>query len=307
MPIPVSGHQYSLRAGRYRAEIASVGATLRSLTIDGRDLVVPFDADELRPFSRGVTLAPWPNRIVDGQYSFAGVDLQLPLTEPNRAHALHGLVSWAEFSAVEQSESRVLLESIVEPQMGYPFRIRVSVEFALTADGLTNTVSGENLGPTAAPWGAGPHPYLVAGPGRVDDWQLELPAEEVLTVTPERLIPIGLAPVATEAHGAFDFRTARGIGDTFIDHAFTTIARDEAGIATVRVLTQDGGGVSMSWDLACPWVQVHTADQPDPTVNRAGLAVEPMTCPPDAFNSGTDVIVLEPGESTSASWTIAAI
>jgi aldose 1-epimerase len=54
-------------------------------------------------------------------------------------------------------------------------------------------------------------------------------------------------------------------------------------------------------------VQIHTADQPDAAVSRIGLAVEPMTCPPDAFNSGTDLIVLQPGESTTAGWTISAI
>ena len=80
----LSGTQHALRAGDYEAVIASVGASLRSLTFDGRDLTVPFDADEVRPSYRGATLAPWPNRIVDGQYTFEGVERQVPLTEPAR-------------------------------------------------------------------------------------------------------------------------------------------------------------------------------------------------------------------------------
>ena len=63
----------------------------------------------------------------------------------------------------------------------------------------------------------------------------------------------------------------------------------------------------MTWDEACPWVQIHTADRDTPELSRLGLAVEPMTCPPDAYNSGTDLIVLAPGQSTTASWTIAAL
>ncbi|HWU31187.1 MAG TPA: galactose mutarotase, partial [Microbacterium sp.] len=61
------------------------------------------------------------------------------------------------------------------------------------------------------------------------------------------------------------------------------------------------------WDAGCPWVQVHTADLPDPAASRRGLAVEPMTCPPDAFNSGTDLIVLEPGAAHTAGWSIRAL
>jgi aldose 1-epimerase len=54
-------------------------------------------------------------------------------------------------------------------------------------------------------------------------------------------------------------------------------------------------------------VQVHTGDRPEPADHRRGLAVEPMTCPPDAFTSGVDLVHLGPGESHEASWSIAAI
>jgi aldose 1-epimerase len=181
------------------------------------------------------------------------------------------------------------------------------VTFSLDEDGLHTTVTGTNTGPTAAPWGTGPHPYLVAGGGRVDEWTLTLPADQVLTVTEDRLIPTGLADVATESDGVWDFRTARIIGDTFIDHAFTGLARTADGQTSVRLTAPEGTGVEMVWGADCPWVQIHTADQPVPELNRLGLAVEPMTCPPDAYNSGTDLIVLEPGASASASWTIRAV
>lgn len=82
-PAPLSGVQFSLRSGAYDAVIASVGATLRELRHDGRDLVVPFEADQVRPDYRGATLAPWPNRIVDGEYEFDGEELVTALTEPD--------------------------------------------------------------------------------------------------------------------------------------------------------------------------------------------------------------------------------
>lgn len=136
---------------------------------------------------------------------------------------------------------------------------------------------------------------------------LTLPASQVLTVTADRLLPLSIADVGTQAGGAFDFRAPRVIGSTFIDHAFTTLARDPDGMTEVRVVAPSGTGVAMRWDDSCPWVQVHTADQLDPVTDRIGLAVEPMTCPPDAYNSGTHLIVIDPGQNAHASWTITAL
>ena len=304
---PLSGTQFVLEANGYTASIASIGASLRSLEYHGRNLVVPFDADQVRPFFRGAILAPWPNRVVDGRYTFDGIDQQLSITEPSRGHALHGLVSWLNFAAVKQTSDRLVLGATIEAQPGYPHQVTLEVDFTLDAGGLRTTVTAVNAGSHEAPFGVAPHPYLVAGEGRVNDWTLELPARTVLTVTPDRLIPLRVRDVNAGDLAAFDFRTPRPIEDTFIDHAFTDFDRDDEGKATIRVTTNAGSGVALSWDSECPWVQVHTADQPAPSIDRIGLAVEPMTCPPDAFNSGTNLHVLEPAGSTSASWTIRAI
>lgn len=309
----LSGTQHALRAGDYEAVISSVGASLRSLTYDGRDLTVPFDADEVRPSYRGATLAPWPNRIVDGKYTFADVERQVALTEPARHHALHGLAGWLDYEAIDKGPSHVTLTAAIVPQTGYPWRIVIETTFSLDADGLTQTVTATNESPDAAPWGTGPHPYLVAGDGHVDDWTLDLPAAEVLAVTPDRLSPIGLRPVDADDPTRFDFRQARPIGDVEIDHAYTALNRDAEGFATVRVTDSAGSGVEMVWDAACPWVQIHTSDKGvGKPGHRTGLAVEPMTCAPDAFNADrydydAGLIVLEPGASASASWRICAI
>jgi aldose 1-epimerase len=312
MTTPASGTQHALRAGDYEAVIASVGATLRSFTFEGRDLVVPFEADEVRPAHRGVTLAPWPNRVTDGRYTFGGVERQLALTEPARSHALHGLAVWLDYEAVDKGPSHVTLAATIPAQTAYPWRISIRTTFSLTSEGLTQTVEATNESADAAPFGTGPHPYLVAGSGRVDEWTLELPAADVLAVTPDRLIPTGLRAVDADDAERFDFRAARTIGTAEIDHAYTGLARDDEGLATVRVTAADGSGVAMSWDASCPWVQVHTADKPDAATSRLGLAVEPMTCAPDAFNADNydydaGLIVIEPGASTAASWRISAL
>ena len=307
MSTPLSGTTVGLVSGRYRASIATVGASLRTLEHDGTALVVPFEENEVRPRYCGVILAPWPNRVVDGRYSFDGTTQQLPLTEPNRGHALHGLALWLDFDISEVQSDCVTLVATIQAQAGYPHRIDVTVSYRLDDKGLHTVVTATNTGPNPAPWGTGPHPYLVAGSGHVNEWTLTLPADEVLTVTDDRLIPTGLATVEEESEGALDFRAPRTIGDTFIDHAFTSLHRDSAGIATVTLLNEEGTGVEMTWDEACPWVQIHTADLPDTSLSRMGLAVEPMTCPPDAFNSGTDLVVIAPHESHRAGWRISAV
>ena len=303
--LSVSGSVTELRHGAYRADVAGVGASLRTLRHDGRDLVVPFGADRVRPLFRGAILAPWPNRVVDGAYEEAGETLQLALTEVERGHALHGLVAWAEWRVESSEPHRASLVTELAPSEGYPWRLALRATYELGDAGLVTTVEATNVGDGSAPYGVAPHPYLVAGEGRVDDWTLQLPADSYLEVTDDRLVPTGVHGV-TEREG-FDFREGRLVGDLFVDHAFTELARDEAGVATATLTAADGRGVAMSWGPELPWVQVHTADRPEPADDRVGLAVEPMTCPPDAFTSGIDLVRLAPGETHVAAWTIAAV
>ncbi|WP_307807385.1 aldose 1-epimerase family protein [Naasia sp. SYSU D00948] len=298
---PLSGTQFSLASGDYRADIASVGATLRTLRHGERDLVLSFPADSLRPRFLGATLAPWPNRIVNGRYRFADTDQQVAITEPDRGHALHGLASWLDFQATEQAEDSVTLEATVPAQQGYPHRIALSVAYRLGADGLLCETTAVNTGPSAAPYGTAPHPYLSAGPGTADDWTLQLPVSRLLQVD-ERLSPLDEVDVP----GELDFRSPRAIGSTQLDNAFTGIEWAD-GSAEVRLTAADGRGTALRWGQEYPWVQVFTGDVPEPELKRRGVAVEPMTCPPDAFNSGRDLLVLEPGESFTASWRITAI
>jgi aldose 1-epimerase len=306
---PLSGNQVTITSGALTATIASVGASLRTLTHGGRDLVVPYAAAEVRPVYRGAILAPWPNRVVDGRYRFDGVDHELALTEPSRSHALHGLVAWQDFDVVVHEPDRAVLRSVIEASMGYPFRVVVDVEYRVDDHGLHTAVTGTNTGDRPAPWGCAPHPYLVAGPGRVDDWTLQVPAAEVLEVTADRLVPIDLVPVDAVEGGMLDIREAQRVGQRFIDHAYTGFERDDEGIAEVTLRADVGRGVSMRFGPECQWVQVHTADHANPAFHRAGLAVEPMTCAPDAFNTGTDrgLVTVMPGESHRASWAIAPI
>lgn len=293
--------QYVLRGGDYHAEITQRGAALRVLRHGGRDVVATWPENGPVPHYSGTLLAPWPNRVGDGRYTFGGETYQVPVNEPERGHALHGLVAFAEWvpaevGTVEADRGSARFEHVIEPTPGYPFRLALQVRYTLTEDGLTTTLTAENVGEQSAPYGCGPHPWLIADGGTETGWSLELPADRVL-LTDDRLLPVSLEPVGGTP---YDFRVPRELSATVLDHAFTGLEAGPGGTTQVRLRGADGG-VRIAWDAASmPWVQVCTGTG----FGHRGIAVEPMTCPPDAFNSGTDLIVLAPGGKHEASWTV---
>ena len=246
---------------------------------------------------------PWPNRIRDGAYSFDGRSLQLGLSEAARGNASHGLVRWAAWSVEELSSASVSLTYRLMAQSGYPWTVDLHVLYDLSADGLTVTQTATNLSPTPAPYASGAHPYLRVGTSGVDAWELTVPASSRLLVD-DQLIPVGSEPVDGTP---YDFRISRPVRDTVIDHAFGDLDRDASGVATVVVRDPaSGDGVALWMDERHRWIQVFTAEL-DATP-RLAIAVEPMTSPPDAFRSGTDLVVLAPagqdGDEFSGSWGI---
>jgi aldose 1-epimerase len=247
--------------------------------------------DEKCTSGRGQMLIPWPNRIEDGTYEFDGTRHQLPLTEPERGNAIHGLVRGEPWSVAEQERSRVLMTHALDPQPGHPFSLALELEYSLSDDGLRVQTTATNVGAAVAPYGAGAHPYLTTGAGTVDSATLRIPARTVLHSN-DRGLPVGSEPVEGSD---LDFRSPRPIGATVLDHAFTDLERGDDGLARVDLADR----VSLWVDPSFPYLMVFTGD-PLPDVARRSIAVEPMTCPPNAFQSGEGVIRLEPGETAGA-------
>ncbi len=302
-----SGDQFRISAGGYDAVVTESGGALRSLSHAGRPLLDGFGEDEMSPGGRGQLLVPWPNRVRDGKYSFGGRDLQLPLTEPKRHHASHGLARWVAWTPEEHSPGSVSLQYRLMAQTGYPWLLDLHVLYDLSADGLTVTQTATNLSPEPAPYASGAHPYLTVGPGPVDTWELTLPAAK-RSIVDDALIPVGSEPVDGTA---YDFRVARPLRDTELNTAFTDLDRDERGVATVTLRDPASGRAVSLWvDEHHRWLQVYTADDVPATARRS-LAVEPMTANADALRSGEDLLTLapagEPGDEVSVSWGVRAV
>lgn len=287
-----NGKVVRLTAGEYEASVASSGAMLATLTKSGRNIVVPVDVDHDLPVAyQGKSLIPWPNRITGGTYTFAGRTLQVPINESATSAALHGLGCWSDWAIVSRSEDAVTFATDVLPSYGYPFALHVTCTYKVSAEtGLSVHISAQNTGANSAPYGVSSHPYLANGDG-IDECELTVPASLMLQVD-ERLAPDHLDPV--EDAGT-DFRNGRKIGTQEVDNAFTGLPEGEWEVRLSRV-----GAGTVVMTASDPWVQVYTGE----LVGRRGVAIEPMTCAPDAFNSGDGLIVLAPGQSHEFGWTL---
>ncbi|MDQ0893102.1 aldose 1-epimerase family protein [Agromyces ramosus] len=302
MTLP-TGEQFALEtstaSGEVRATVTAVAAGIRSLSINGIDLVPSYAEDRTPPMGAGIVLAPWPNRIRDGRWSHDGVEHQLAITEPARTNAIHGLLRYTEYKPIARERDSVTLAATIYPQLGYPFLLGTAVHYELVADGLKVTHFVENLGAEAAPVALGSHPYLKIGGVPTADLVLRLDAASHIEVD-ERLLPTGEVPVDGSE---WDFREGQRVGDLELDDAFGEVA-SEGGQVLHSLTAPDGRSVSIWADDEFEYVQVFTTREFPGEDGDVAIAVEPMTAPAEAFNSGRGLKWLDPGEGWQLSWGI---
>ena len=299
MSVPPSGDQVVLVRRDATAVVVEVGGGLRRYDVDGVPVVDGYAEDEMVTAARGQPLVPWPNRLHGGRYSWDGTTYDVPLDEPEQGNALHGLVRFRAWRATERTTDAVTMRLRLHPSPPYPFTLDLAVRYALTDDGLVVTTRATNAGTTAAPYAQGAHPYVTVG-GRLDDARLTVPADSWLP-TDDDQVPTGAEPVDGTA---YDFRTARPVGELQLDHAYTDLHRDADGRCTLRLDGADRA-VEVWVGEGYDWLEVFTGDTvPQEDRRRQGLGVEPMTAPPNAFVTGTGVLRLEPGESVERTWGV---
>jgi Galactose mutarotase and related enzymes len=295
--IDAAGQHLVLDADGTRAEIGTVAAVLRSVTVGGIPITEPYDGRTPPPFSNGISLTPWPNRVRDARWTHDGEELQLDVTEVDRGNALHGLLRNTDYVVREQSASSVTLGTYLPPQHGWPFPLDVTVRFEVRPDGITVTHGVTNLGDRRAPYATGAHPFLRVGAAPVEDLVLTVPAATYFDVD-ERLNPIAERPVDGTP---YDARTGLRVADLEYDTAFGGVTHLEG--ASAWLTAPDGARLELVQDVDWGYVQVFTTRK-FPRADGPGLAiaVEPMTAPPDALNTGQGLQWIEPDATSEGSW-----
>ncbi|WP_456284487.1 aldose 1-epimerase family protein [Microbacterium sp. JZ101] len=298
--IDPTGEQVVLRAqgalGEVTAQIAQVGASLRALTVGGVDLVSRYPEGERTPSASGIVLVPWPNRIRDGRWSQRGVTEQLAISEPKYGNASHGLLRFAPYEIVA-GEAEATLSAVVYPQNGYLFTLATSVTYTLVDDGLAVTHRVRNAGDAEAPVALGTHPFFEIGGVDTADLVIAAPGTTWFEVD-DRMLPVA----EHDVDDATDLRGGVRLGDVALDRAYGGVVRGEDGLARTTLTAPDGRRLTVWQDESFGFVQVFT------TENYPGrdlaVAVEPMTAPADAFNSGRALTWLAPGEEWVLRWGV---
>ncbi|MEE1296475.1 MAG: aldose 1-epimerase family protein [Bifidobacterium sp.] len=296
---PRTGQQYTIIHGDYQATVTQLGATLRVLRHQGRDVIVPMGPDDIVTCCQGQLLVPWPNRIEQGRYTFDGVEYQLAITEPDRDNAIHGFGSRQYWTLDSLETDSVTLHWRVPPMESYPFEVTVTATYTLADDGLHLTIAARNDGDTGAPWALALHPWLANGSDAYGDaidavnaqCSLQVPARTHVTVN-KNLIPTGTEPVDGTK---FDFREARKLDQQPYDDALTDVEHDEQGNTTAIFTRPDGVRVRVGGGPTVTSFQVCDGTGFPPAKHPCGVAVEPQTAYANAFRTGDDLIVIEPG------------
>lgn len=296
-----SGEQIAIAHGEERAVITEVGATLRTFVKGGLAVIEGFAGEEVPTGARGQVLYPWPNRIADGPWSFSERIAHPKVDDVAHATAIHGLVRWRPFRIDSVNQNRCSLTLLLHPTPDYPFLSEINVTYHLGNLGLTVTTTVTNRDDVPIPFGVGFHPYLAVTTPTIEGAELEVPANAYVALN-DRQLPTGeILPVRGKD---LDFRVRKSLSGHELDTTFTELVRDDSGLATVVLVDSAGGAIELSVDRNFPYLQVFTGDHLEKGRRRTAVAVEPMTCPPDALRSGKDIVVLEPGQHWAGSWRL---
>jgi aldose 1-epimerase len=296
-----SGEQIAIAHGDQRAVITEVGATLRTYVKGGLSVVEGFAGEEVPTGARGQVLYPWPNRIGGGDWEFSGRVARPTIDDVVHDTALHGLVRWRPFRVEAVNQNRCVLSLLLHPSPAYPFLSEISIAYHLGSLGLTVTTTVTNRDGVPLPFGVGFHPYLAVTTPTIEGAQLEIPAKSYVAVD-DRQLPTG--EILPLVGNQLDFSQRKSLSGHELDVTYTDLIRDDSGLAVATLQDGNGGEIDLSVDRNFPYIQVFTGDTLEKGRRRTSVAIEPMTCPPDALRSGKDVVVLEPGQHWAGSWRL---
>ena len=269
--------------------IPEYGGMINAWTFGNEELCDTYTtADELREHwdksYKGMQLWPYPNRIDKGRYIFGGNEYQFDLNFVYEDHSIHGFMGKLPMKLISHeitnAEAKITLQVDYHGEFkGYPFSAAISVSYSLSnANELTITSKIENKGQVEMPFGHGWHFYFKAGLP-IDELVLQMKGSQKILLD-EYNIPTGkFAHDTSYVSGASLAQLA--LDTCYVLQEEVTILSNPKSRLQIKLMQEVED---------YPYLQLFTPE------DRKSIAIEPMSCEPNAFNSGRGLTILKPGE-----------
>jgi aldose 1-epimerase len=245
----------------------------------------------------GAKLMPFPGRIPDGKYRFAGKQYRLRANAKDGASSIHGFVCKKPFRIVRTSVNNRRASVILEydhkgDTKGYPFKFSVRLTYALAHKTFSCTTVVRNLDKRAIPIGDGWHPYYKTS-GKVNRLLLSLPSHSVVELSNQK-VPTGriTRPIRKTSTNSLRSKDVDSVFDLGEKHRRVT----------TKLIDPKNGVEIRTWQKAGAGKYRYLVIYKPPS--GMSVAIEPWTCAPNAANNEMGLIVLKPGGKFKASYGV---
>jgi aldose 1-epimerase len=248
----------------------------------------------------GVVMAPWSGRVAAGAWVHPdGRKFQLPINEPARNNALHGLVFDKEFAVARSTESALELSIEIAPSEGYPYRLKLAIAYELDDGELICSFAVKNISDEKAPFGLGFHPYFSTK--WLGDGASITNKAKTVYVLDQNLIDTGTQPTSRSSKDLAVGKLAVGasLDDDFTDLDFV------AGVSRTTLSNSAGSGIEIWQEDVFRHNVIYTTDAYEAENGIVtAVAIEPCISAVNALNSHSDLLWLQPNQTRSGSWGV---
>ena len=244
----------------------------------------PIGENDLYP---SALLAPWVNRVRNGNYSFEGRNHQLPINESNLGNAIHGFLARKKFEISEEkcnddSAEVSFIHNYTGDFPGYSFPFIFTLTYKLSSKGLlTVNFNCKNTGAKNMPFACGWHPYFKIADTEIRNLEITF-SPTLKYISDAQMIPM--------AEEVVSFPMPVRFSETTLDNVFKL----ESHTNHLTKLTDSETKISLFLkqnSVEFPFLVVFA-----PTSENC-VAIEPMTGNTDAFNTGDGLKVISPNEN----------
>jgi aldose 1-epimerase len=281
------------------AIISPIGAALLSLNLAGNQVIEKLATDRPELYA-GVVMAPWSGRVAGGAWVHPdGRNFQLPINEPARNNALHGLVFDKEFVVARSTESSLELSIEITESEGYPFQLKLAIAYELDGGELICSFAVKNLSTEKAPFGLGFHPYFSTK-WLGDEVPITNSAKTVYELD-QNLIDTGTQKTAGSTKDLSVGKLAVGasLDDDFTDLDFV------AGVSRTTLSNSAGSGIEIWQEDVFRHNVIYTTDAYEAENGTVtAVAIEPCISAVNVLNTHSDLLWIQPNQTQSGSWGI---